>query len=289
MQIIIGKPKIVVDLFYFRTFKEIPMQKAHELDYELVGDDMQVAVITLDPNETVIAEAGSMNWMEDDINYEAKIGDGSDPNRDFWGKAWDAGKRLFTGESLFITHFTNTGNRRRQVSFGAPYPVKIIPIDLKLEPTSSILCQKDGFLCAAFGTKLDIAFTKRLGTGFFGGEGFILEDIKGDGLVFIHAGGSIVKKQLNNESIRIDTGCLVAFSPQLDYNIARAGNLKSMLFGGEGLFLATLKGTGTVYIQSLPLSRLADKIVKHAPSMGGKRKGEGSILGSLGNLIDGDN
>jgi uncharacterized protein (TIGR00266 family) len=264
------------------------MQRAHEIDYELIGDDMQIAVITLDPNETVIAEAGSMNWMEEDINYEAKVGDGSNPDRDFWGKLWDAGKRVITGESLFITHFTNQGNKRRQVSFGAPYPGKIIPIDLKAEKTGKILCQKDAFLCAAFGTKLDIAFTKKLGTGFFGGEGFILEELSGDGLVFVHAGGTIVKKELNNETLRIDTGCLVAFSPQLDYDIQRAGNLKSMLFGGEGLFLATIKGTGTVYIQSLPLSRLADRIVKHAPSMGGKRKGEGSILGSLGDLLDGD-
>ncbi len=264
------------------------MQKAHEIEYELVGDDMQVAVITLDPNETVIAEAGSMNWMEEDITFEAKIGDGSDPDKSFWGKVWDAGKRVFTGESLFITHFTNAGNKRRQVSFAAPYPGKIIPIDLKDEPSGNILCQKDAFLCAAYGTKLDIAFTKKLGTGFFGGEGFILEKISGDGLLFIHAGGTIIKKESNKETLRIDTGCLDAFSPHLDYNIERAGNLKSMFFGGEGLFLATLKGTGTVYLQSLPLSRLADRIVKHAPKIGGSRKGEGSILGSLGGLIDGD-
>lgn len=265
------------------------MQKAHEIDYELIGDDMQIAVITLDPNETVIAEAGTMNWMEEDITFEAKIGDGSEPDKSFWGKVWDAGKRVFIGESLFITHFSNTGAQRRKISFAAPYPGKIIPIDLKEEPSNSILCQKDAFLCAAHGTKLDIAFTKKLGTGFFGGEGFILENISGDGKLFIHAGGTIVKKELNNETLRIDTGCLVAFSPHLDYNIERAGNLKSMLFGGEGLFLATIKGTGTVYLQSLPLSRLADRIVKHAPRIGGKRKGEGSVLGTLGNLIDGDN
>jgi len=265
------------------------MQKAHEIEYKLIGDDMQVAVITLDPDETVIAEAGSMNWMEEDISFEAKIGDGSEPDKGFWGKVWDAGKRVFTGESLFITHFSNLGNKRRQISFAAPYPGKIIPIDLKTESSGSILCQKDAFLCAAHGTKLDIAFTKKLGTGFFGGEGFILEKISGDGLLFIHAGGSIIKKELNNETLRIDTGCLVAFSPHLDYNIERAGNLKSMLFGGEGLFLATIKGTGTVYLQSLPLSRLADRIVKHAPRIGGSRKGEGSILGTIGDLIDGDN
>lgn len=263
-------------------------QTSHEIDYELIGDDMQMAVITLDPRETVIAEAGSMNWMEEDIAFESKMGDGSNPDQGFWGKVWDAGKRLFTGESLFITHFTNQGNSRKKLSFAAPYPGKIIPINLKDMPAEGILCQKDAFLCAAFGTKLDIAFTKRLGTGFFGGEGFILEKITGDGLLFIHAGGTIVKKELNNETLRVDTGCLVAFSPDLEYRIERAGNLKSMLFGGEGLFLATLRGTGTVYIQSLPLSRLADRIVKNAPKLGGKRTGEGSILGSLGDLIDGD-
>lgn len=264
------------------------LQKSHEIDYELIGDDMQMAVITLDPNETVIAEAGSMNWMDDGIKFEAKVGDGSKPDQGFWGKVWDAGKRLFTGESLFITHFTNQANGRKKLAFAAPYPGKIIPVDLKEMPKEGILCQKDAFLCAAHGTRLDIAFTKRLGTGFFGGEGFILEKITGDGMLFMHAGGSVVKRKLNNETLRIDTGCLVAFSPTLDYDIERAGNLKSMLFGGEGLFLATLKGSGTVYIQSLPLSRLADRIIRHAPKMGGSRKGEGSILGGLGDLIDGD-
>lgn len=261
--------------------------KSHEIDYEIIGGDMQVVEVELDPNETVIAEAGAMNWMDDQINYEAKMGDGSQPDKGIFGKLLDAGKRMVTGESLFITHFTNVGAGKRRVAFAAPYPGKIVAIDMA-EIGGEITCQKDAFLCAALGTEVTIAFSKRLGTGFFGGEGFILQKLRGDGKAFLHAGGTIVKKELNNEVMKIDTGCIVGFTPGIDYDIQRAGNLKSMFFGGEGLFLATLRGTGTVYLQSLPFSRLADRVIKHAPKMGGSSKGEGSVLGGLGRLIDGD-
>ena len=263
------------------------MMNAHEIDYKIFGDDMQVVSVELDPQETVIAEAGAMNWMDDGIAFEAKAGDGSQPDKGLFGKLLDVGKRAITGESLFITHFTNVGSGKKEVAFAAPYPGKIIPLEL-LEVGGEILCQKDAFLCAALGTKLDIAFTKRLGTGFFGGEGFILQRLSGNGKVFLHAGGTIVKKELHGETLKIDTGCIVAFSPNLDYQIERAGNLKSMFFGGEGLFLATLRGHGTVYLQSLPFSRLADRVIQHAPRIGGSSKGEGSVLGGIGRLIDGD-
>lgn len=261
--------------------------KSHEIDYEIHGAEMQVVTIELDPQETVIAEAGAMNWMDADIVFEAKMGDGSEPERGFFGKLLDAGKRAFTGESIFMTHFTNIGVGKKQVAFAAPYPGKIVAIDLA-EIGGEILCQKDAFLCAALGTKVSIAFQKKLGAGFFGGEGFILQKLQGDGMAFMHAGGTIVKKKLNNEKLLIDTGCLVAFSPELNYSIERAGNMKSMFFGGEGLFLATVQGTGTVYLQSLPFSRLADRIIASAPRSGGSSQGEGSVLGGLGRLIDGD-
>lgn len=262
--------------------------KSHEIDFELIGDDMQVVTIELDPQETVIAEAGAMNWMDDGITFEAKMGDGSQPEQGLFGKLLDVGKRVLTGESIFMTHFTNNGYGKKQVAFAAPYPGKIIPVHLS-QIGGQILCQKDAFLCAAKGTHISIAFTKKLGAGFFGGEGFILQKIEGDGLAFMHAGGTVVKKELKGETLRIDTGCLVAFSPQLDYDIERAGNLKSMFFGGEGLFLATLRGTGTVYLQSLPFSRLADRIIMSAPKAGGNQRGEGGLLGGLGRMMDGDN
>ena len=261
---------------------------SHEIDYQIFGDDMQVVSIELDPQETVIAEAGTMNWMDRDIKFEAKMGDGSNPKAGLFDKLLNVGKRVLTGESLFLTHFTNVGQGKKEVSFAAPYPGKIIPLDLK-KIGGEIICQKDSFLCAAKGTEVTIAFTKKLGTGFFGGEGFILQKLRGDGLAFLHAGGTIVEKELNGESILIDTGCIVGFTPGLEYSIERAGNLKSMFFGGEGMFLATVKGTGKVYLQSLPFSRLADRIVKHAPKMGGSSKGEGSLLGGIGRLLDGDN
>ena len=262
--------------------------KCHEVDYHIYGDDMQVVEIELDANETVVAEAGAMNWMDNGITFEAKMGDGSEQESGLFGKLMNAGKRMLTGESIFMTHFTNTASARRKVAFAAPYPGKIIALDMATSG-GEIICEKDAFLCAALGTKISIAFSQKFGTGFFGGEGFILQRIQGDGMAFIHAGGTIVKKELNNGLIRVDTGCLVAFTPGIDYDIQRAGNLKSMFFGGEGLFLATLRGTGVVYLQSLPFSRLADRILAHAPSAGGSRTGEGSVLGGLGGMIDGDN
>jgi uncharacterized protein (TIGR00266 family) len=228
-----------------------------------------------------------MNYMDDGISFEARMGDGSEASGGIMGKLLGAGKRVLTGESIFMTHFTNSGMGKRRVSFAAPYPGKIVPIDMA-EFGGELLCQKDAFLCAAFGTRLGIAFNRRLGAGFFGGEGFILQRLKGDGMAFIHVGGTVIRRELRNETVRVDTGCLAAFTTGIDYDIQRAGNLKSMFFGGEGLFLATLRGTGTVYLQSLPFSRMADRILQHAPSAGGSRKGEGSVLGSLGDLIDGD-
>ena len=260
--------------------------KCHKVDYEIHGDDMQIVEVELDPGEVVIAEAGVMNYMDDGITFEAKMGDGSNPEEGLLGKLFSAGKRVLTGESIFLTHFTNSGTGKKRVAFAATYPGKIMVLDMST--MGELLCQKDAFLCAAMGTQVGIAFTKRLGTGFFGGEGFILQKLNGDGMAFLHAGGTIIKKELNNETIRVDTGCIVAFSPTIDYSIERAGNLKSMFFGGEGLFLATLKGTGTVWLQSLPFSRMADRIIAHAPKAGGSRKGEGSVLGGLGDLIGGN-
>ena len=208
-----------------------------------------------------------MNWMEDDIVYAAKMGDGSGGDEGLMGKLLSAGKRAISGESLFLTHFTNTGNHKRRVAFAAPYPGHIIPIDLA-KFGGELLCQKDAFLCAALGTELDIAFSRKLGAGFFGGEGFILQRLRGDGMAFVHAGGSIVKKELVNETLRVDTGCLVAFTSGVDYDIEMVKGLKSMFFGGEGLFLATLQGTGTVYLQSLPFSKLADRIIEQVPRSG---------------------
>lgn len=261
--------------------------KCHEVDYNILGDDMQVVEVELDPGETVVAEAGAMNYMDEGITFEAKMGDGSVPDEGVFGKLLNAGKRAITGESIFMTHFTNNGSGKKSVAFAAPYPGKIIPIDMA-KNRGELYCQKDAFLCAALGTKIDIAFTKRLGTGFFGGEGFILQRLQGDGMAFIHVGGTVVKKNLNNELIRVDTGCIAAFTPGISYDIERAGGLKSMFFGGEGLFLATLRGTGTVLLQSLPFSRMADRILQHAPSAGGTQQGEGSVLGGLGRLISGD-
>ena len=215
--------------------------------------------IALDPDETVIAEAGSMTYMEQDIDFSAKMGDGSSG---VLGSIFNIGKRMLTGESVFLTHFTNEGKAVRKLAFSAPFPGSIIPLNLA-ELDGDVICQKDSFLAAAKGTRVDIAFNKRLGSGFFGGEGFILQRLSGDGMAFIHAGGTIVTKQLNNETLRMDTGCLVGFTSEIDYSIKLSGGLKSMLFGGEGIFLATLKGTGTVWIQSMPFARLADRVLSH--------------------------
>ncbi len=262
--------------------------QCHEVDYRIIGDDMQMVQVELDPGETVVAEAGAMTYMEEGISFEARMGDGSKPEQGLFGKLVGAGKRVLTGESVFMTHFSNQGRGKQHVAFAAPYPGKIIALDLAGVPGGEILCQKDSFLCAAYGTQIDIAFQRRLGTGFFGGEGFILQRLKGDGMTFVHACGTIIERQLQGETLRVDTGCLVAFDPGVDYNIERAGNLKSMFFAGEGLFLATLRGTGRVWLQSLPFSRLADRIIAHAPSSGGSQKGEGSLLGGLGRILDGD-
>ena len=261
--------------------------RCHEIDYELIGDDMQMVEVELDPGETVVAEAGAMNYMDEGITYEAKMGDGSSPDSGFMSKVFGAGKRMITGESLFMTHFSNSGAGKQRVSFAAPFPGKIIPVNMS-EHGEQIICQKDSFLCAALGTKLDIAFNRKLGAGFFGGEGFILQRLQGDGLAFMHAGGTVIKKELNNETLRLDTGCVVGFTRGIEYDIQMVKGLKSMFFGGEGLFLATLKGTGTVWIQSLPFSRLADRVLEHAPKGGGSSQGEGSVLGGLGRLLDGD-
>ena len=260
--------------------------KSHKVDYELFGDDMQTVEVELDPGETVIAEAGAMNWMEDGITFEAKMGDGSQPDQGIMGRLLDVGKRALTGEALFMTHFTNQGKGKKRVAFSAPYPGKIIPVDMA-GVGGELICQKDAFLCAALGTEVTIAFSQKLGAGFFGGEGFILQKLRGDGMAFVHAGGMVVEKQLKGETLRVDTGCIVGFSPGIDYDIQRAGNLKSMFFGGEGLFLATLSGHGKVFLQSLPFSRLADRVIQHAPVAGGSAKGEGSVLGGLGRMLDG--
>ncbi len=252
--------------------------KAHEVDYQVFGDDLQFVEVELDSGETVIAEAGVMMYMEDGISFETKMGDGSKPKAGFLDKMVSVGKRAITGESLFMTHFTNSApGGKKHVAFGAPYPGKIIAIDLD-EANGELICQKDSFLCAALGTELSIAFNKKIGAGLFGGEGFILQRLRGDGMVFIHAGGTIVEKRLNNEKIMVDTGCIVAFESTINYDIQRAGNLKSMIFGGEGIFLATLQGTGRVWLQSLPFSRLADRILQFAPKAGGKDMGEGSVI-----------
>jgi uncharacterized protein (TIGR00266 family) len=261
--------------------------RCHEVDFEIHGDDMQIVEVELDPGEVVIAEAGAMNYMEDGITFEAKMGDGSEPEQGMFGKLLSAGKRMVTGESLFMTHFRNDGHGKQKVAFAAPYPGKIVPINMT-EVGEEITCQKDSFLCAALGTSVSIAFNKKFGAGLFGGEGFILQKLEGDGMAFVHAGGTVVWKELNGETLRVDTGCIVAFTSGIDYSIERAGNLKSMFFGGEGLFLATLSGYGWVCLQSLPFSRLADRILQHAPVAGGSRKGEGSLLGGIGDLLDGD-
>lgn len=266
-----------------------PMQQqSHEIDYEIFGDDMQIVEVELDPGETVIAEAGAMNYVEEDITFEAKMGDGSTPNEGVMGKLLAVGKRALTGESIFMTHFTHSGaTEKRRAAFAAPFPGKIIPVDLS-EIGGEVTCQKDSFLCAAKGTRVTIAFNRKLGAGFFGGEGFILQKLQGDGKAFLHAGGTVIRRELTGQKLRVDTGCIVGFSKGIDYNIERAGNLKSMFFGGEGLFLATLTGHGHVWLQSLPFSRLADRVIRSAPSAGGKSQGEGSVLGGIGRLVDGD-
>ncbi|MFO0852227.1 MAG: TIGR00266 family protein [Gemmataceae bacterium] len=260
------------------------MPRSHEIDFQIIGDDIQLVEIELDPDETVIAEAGAMNYMEDGITFTAKMGDGSNPTQGFMGKLGQVGKRMLTGESLFMTHFTNEGRGKRKVGFAAPYPGRVVPLDLH-KLGGEIICEKGAFLCAAYGTKVSIAFKKKIGVGLFGGEGFILQRLEGDGLAFIHAGGTIVRRSLREgEKLRLDTGCLVAMTPDVEYNIEKAGSLKSMFFGGEGLFLATLEGPGEVWMQTMPFSRLAGRI---AGAVGGG-KGEGSLLGGAFRMFGGD-
>ncbi|MCX7570725.1 TIGR00266 family protein [Tumebacillus sp. DT12] len=260
---------------------------AHEIDYKIHGDDMQFVEIELDPQESVIAEAGALMMMEDGIQMETIFGDGADGGgKGLMGKLFGAGKRLLTGESLFMTVFTNTVPGKKHVSFASPYPGKIIPIDLSAMG-GKVICQKDAFLCAAKGVSVGIEFQRKLGAGFFGGEGFIMQKLEGDGLGFIHAGGTIYERELQpGEVLRIDTGCLVAFTHNVDYNIEFVGGVKTALFGGEGLFFATLRGPGKVWVQSLPFSRLASRVFAAAPQAGGRSKGEGSILGAIGDFFE---
>lgn len=251
--------------------------RSHEIDYRIYGNDIQVLEVELDQNETVIAEAGAMVFMEDGVTFETKMGDGSEPEQGFFGKLLSAGSRFITGESLFMTHFTHRGrNPKTRVGFSAPYPGTIIPIDLS-RSYNGIIVQKDGFLAAALGTKIQIHFNQKLGSGFFGGEGFILQRLTGDGLAFIHAGGTVLEKQLNNETLRVDTGCVVAFENGIDFSVERSGGLKSMVFGGEGIFLATLRGTGRVWLQSMPIKKLIEALMPH----GQNTNKEGGLLSSF--------
>jgi uncharacterized protein (TIGR00266 family) len=263
---------------------------AHEIDYQIHGEEMQFVEIELDPYETVIAESGSFMMMDQDIELSTIFGDGShqEENKGLWGKVMSAGKRLITGESLFMTAFTHAGTGKRKVSFAAPYPGKIIALDLT-ELEGKVVCQKDAFLCAAKGVSVGIEFSQKLGRGFFGGEGFIMQKLEGDGLAFVHAGGHVVEKELQiGEVMRVDTGCLVGFTRYVNYDIEMIKGVRNMIFGGEGLFYARLEGPGKVWIQTLPFSRLSDRIMAASRQYGGKGKGEGSILGGLGNMLDGD-
>lgn len=258
----------------------------HEIDYRIVGEEMQYVEIELDPQESAVAEPGAFMMMEDGIGMQTIFGDGSsNQSGGIFGKLMSAGKRLLVGESLFMTAFTNIGQGKKHVSFASPYPGKIIPLDL-LRLGGRVTCQKDAFLCAAKGVSISIEFQRRLGTGLFGGEGFIMEKLEGDGMAFVHAGGHVLEKDLQpGELLKIDTGCLVAFTQTVDYDIQFVGGIKNTLFGGEGVFFATLRGPGKVWIQTLPISRLAARVLSFAT---GNRREEGSILGGLGNLLDGD-
>jgi uncharacterized protein (TIGR00266 family) len=264
------------------------MAQMHEVDYRLVGDDMQFVEVELDPNEAAIAEAGAMMYMDEGIEIQTIFGDGQQQGGVF-GALMGAGKRLLTGESLFMTVFWNKGGGKRRVAFGAPYPGRIQPIHLA-EVGGELIAQKDSFLCAAKGVSLGIAFQKKIGVGLFGGEGFIMQRLQGDGYAFLHAGGAHLERTLSaGETLRVDTGCIVAFQPSINYDVQLVGGVKTALFGGEGLFLATLRGPGKVWLQSLPFSRLADRIYSAAPQTGRGGREEGSLLGGLGRLLDGDN
>ncbi len=264
-------------------------RNAHEIDYRIYGEEMQYVEIELDPQEAVIAEAGGFMMMDDGVQMETMFGDGSKKHSSFLDKVLGAGKRILTGESLFMTAFYNNQSGKRNVSFASPYPGKIIPVDLN-QYGQKFICQKDAFLCAAKGVSVGIEFSKKLGRGLFGGEGFIMQKLEGDGMAFVHAGGTMAERKLQaGEVMRVDTGCIVGFTQDVNYDIEFVGGIKNTIFGGEGLFFAKLQGPGTVYIQSLPFSRLAGRVLANAPQGGGRDKGEGSILGGLGDLLDGDN
>jgi uncharacterized protein (TIGR00266 family) len=264
------------------------MHKADVIDYTIHGEEMQYCEITLDPSETVIAEAGAMMYMSTGIRMETVLGDPSQQSQGLFGKLASAGKRMLTGESLFVTTFTNVGRAREFVAFAAPYPGKIMAMNLA-ELGGELICQKDAFLCAAKGIRIGIAFQKRIGVGLFGGEGFIMQRLQGDGIAMVHAGGTMMHRQLQpGEKLKLDTGCLVALTPSVDYNIEFVGGFKNTLFGGEGLFMATLTGPGLIWCQSLPFSRLAGRIFANAPQRGGSKE-QGSLLGGLGNMLMGDN
>jgi uncharacterized protein (TIGR00266 family) len=252
--------------------------RSHEIDYRIHGEDIQIVEVELDPGETVIAEAGAMLYMEEGIRFDTHLGDGSEADQGFLGKILKAGTRVLTGESIFMTHFTNDGGKPAKIGFSAPYPGTIIPINLAKAQNNELIVQKDGFLCAALGTQLSITLNKRIGTGLVGGEGFILQRISGDGMAFVHAGGTLIEKELNNETLRIDTGCVVAFENTLDFDIISSGGLRSMIFGGEGIFLATMRGTGKVWLQSMPIRKLVQAL---APYGKNRRKESGSILGDF--------
>ena len=255
----------------------------HEIDYKIYGEEMQCVEIELDPNESVISEPGSFMMMTEGINMETMFGDGNE--KGIMGKLFSAGKRMLTGENLFMTIFTNTDHQKRHVTFAAPYSGKIIPLDLS-ELGGKVICQKDSFLCAAKGVSIGIEFQRKLGTGLFGGEGFIMQKMEGDGMSFVHSGGHVIEKELKaGEVLKIDTGCIVAFTHTVDYDIQFVGGIKNTIFGGEGLFFAQLRGPGKVWIQTLPISRLAGRILQYGTTKG---KEQGSILGGLGNLLDGD-
>lgn len=263
------------------------MKTNHEIDYRIFGEEMQCVEVELDPQETVIAEAGAFMYKDPPIQMQTIFGDGSNSGGGIMGKLLGAGKRLLTGESLFMTAFTHMGNGKARVAFASPYPGKIIPIDLAAIG-GRIICQKDAFLCAAKGVSVGIHFQRKLGTGLFGGEGFIMEKLEGDGMAFMHAGGHIIERELApGEVLHIDTGCIVAYTKDVDFDIQMIGGIKNTLFGGEGVFFAVLKGPGKIWLQTLPISRLASRIIAYSPQMG-KRKEEGSVLGGLGNLLDGD-
>jgi uncharacterized protein (TIGR00266 family) len=265
------------------------MATMHDIEYRIFGDDMQFVEVELDPNEATVAEAGGMMYMDDGVEMETVFGDGSQQQSGVLGALVGAGKRLLTGESLFMTVFYNRSGHKRKVAFGAPYPGKIIAIHLA-EVGGELVAQKDSFLAAAKGVSVGIAFQRRLGVGLFGGEGFIMQRLQGDGWAFVHAGGTLQERTLAaGELIRVDTGCIVAFQPSVSYEIQYVGKIKSALFGGEGLFFASLRGPGRVWLQSLPLSRLANRIIAAVPGLSRGGREEGSILGGLGGLLDGDN